>query len=98
MKVKRLNIIQEIKEAAHACRGRSVRAVRLGAVAICVVMLSCPSVAAEQSKIAQPGLAPTPPMGWANWNYYFCDYNEQTIRDQADALVQPACATWDTAT
>jgi alpha-galactosidase len=26
-------------------------------------------------------------MGWANWNFYFCDYNEQTIRDQADALV-----------
>ncbi len=32
-------------------------------------------------------LAPTPPMGWANWNHYFCDYNDQTIRDQADALV-----------
>jgi len=26
-------------------------------------------------------------MGWANWNYYFCDYDEQTIRTQADALV-----------
>ena len=33
------------------------------------------------------GLAPTPPMGWASWNHYFCDYNEQTIREQADALV-----------
>lgn len=32
-------------------------------------------------------LAPVPPMGWASWNHYFCDYNEQTIRDQADALV-----------
>jgi alpha-galactosidase len=32
-------------------------------------------------------LAPVPPMGWANWNRYFCDYNAQTIRDQADALV-----------
>lgn len=42
---------------------------------------------------AQPGstplvqLAPTPPMGWASWNHFFCDYNAQTIRDQADALV-----------
>jgi len=32
-------------------------------------------------------IAPTPPMGWASWNRYFCDYDEQTIRDQADALV-----------
>ena len=32
-------------------------------------------------------LAPVPPMGWASWNHYFCDYNEQTIREQADALV-----------
>jgi alpha-galactosidase len=26
-------------------------------------------------------------MGWASWNHFFCNYNEQTIRDQADALV-----------
>jgi hypothetical protein len=35
----------------------------------------------------QANLAPTPPMGWASWNHFFCDYNAQTIRDQADALV-----------
>ena len=35
----------------------------------------------------QANLAPTPPMGWASWNHFFCDYNERTIRDQADALV-----------
>ncbi len=32
-------------------------------------------------------LAPTPPMGWASWNHFFCDYDERTIRAQADALV-----------
>jgi alpha-galactosidase len=32
-------------------------------------------------------LAPTPPMGWASWNHFFCDYNEDTIRAEADALV-----------
>ena len=32
-------------------------------------------------------LAPLPPMGWASWNHFFCDYNETTIRAQADALV-----------
>ncbi len=26
-------------------------------------------------------------MGWANWNHYFCDYDESVIRGQADALV-----------
>jgi alpha-galactosidase len=26
-------------------------------------------------------------MGWANWNHYFCDYDEGTIREQANALV-----------
>lgn len=26
-------------------------------------------------------------MGWASWNHYFCDYDEQAIRAQADALV-----------
>lgn len=37
--------------------------------------------------LAAANLASTPPMGWASWNYYFCDYTEQTIREQADALV-----------
>lgn len=32
-------------------------------------------------------LAPTPPMGWASWNYYFCNYDEKAVRNQADALV-----------
>lgn len=32
-------------------------------------------------------VAPLPPMGWASWNHFFCDYDEQTIRRQADALV-----------
>jgi len=52
-----------------------------------LAMLCLPVFAADREGLAWPDLAPTPPMGWANWNYYFCDYNEQTIRDQADALV-----------
>ncbi len=32
-------------------------------------------------------VAPLPPMGWASWNHFFCDYNENTIRAEADALV-----------
>lgn len=41
----------------------------------------------QPSSPRQTGLAPTPPMGWASWNPFFCDYNERTIREQADALV-----------
>src|ERR1700760_3059925 len=37
---------------------------------------------------AQQELAPTPPMGWASWNHFFCEYNDQTVRDQANALVK----------
>jgi len=51
-----------------------------------VVFLLAVSVLAAQSA-PQQDLAPTPPMGWASWNHYFCDYDDQTIRDQADALV-----------
>ncbi len=32
-------------------------------------------------------LAPTPPMGWANWNSLGCNYDEGTIRAIADHLV-----------
>jgi alpha-galactosidase len=41
----------------------------------------------QAAAVSLQGLAPTPPMGWASWNHFFCDYNDQTIRDQADALV-----------
>lgn len=53
---------------------------------------STPATAQTQRKPASASqdlsnLAPLPPMGWASWNQYFCDYTAQTIRDQADALV-----------
>ena len=41
----------------------------------------------QVTPVSMSNLAPTPPMGWASWNHYFCDYNDQTIREQADALV-----------
>jgi alpha-galactosidase len=42
----------------------------------------------QPQSFAQSNLAPTPPMGWANWNHYFCDYDDATIRSQADAMVR----------
>ena len=50
-------------------------------------MMLAGALAVAQQNQMKSNLAPTPPMGWANWNYYFCNYDEQTIRDQADALV-----------
>ncbi len=52
---------------------------------VCIAVCWGPTAAAQQQDAI--GLAPTPPMGWASWNYYFCNYDEQTIRNQADALV-----------
>lgn len=46
-----------------------------------------PSMFAAQDAPSLGSLALTPPMGWASWNHYFCDYDENTIRKQADALV-----------
>jgi len=61
----------------------------LGAFALLITLASlCQFSFSQAAPVAQPGLAPTPPMGWASWNRFFCDYNDQTIRDQADALVK----------
>lgn len=67
------------------------------AVMLCILisgsicLLHTQEAAAQEGSVPlapDPGhLAPVPPMGWASWNHYFCDYNEQTIREQADALV-----------
>ena len=38
------------------------------------------------------GLALTPPMGFANWNSFGCDYNDATFRSMADAFVSTGLA------
>jgi len=44
-------------------------------------------VALANASTSGTDLAATPPMGWASWNHFFCDYTDGTIRAQADALV-----------
>ncbi len=63
---------------------KALFALRMAPVSLLVFLAAFPLAGAPAS---QPILAPTPPMGWASWNHYFCDYTDQTIRDQADALV-----------
>jgi len=41
---------------------------------------------------ATPTLAETPPMGWNDWAHYQCDFTEQTILSNADALVSTGLA------
>ncbi|MFC0436717.1 ricin-type beta-trefoil lectin domain protein [Kutzneria buriramensis] len=49
---------------------------------------------------AAPPLAATPPMGWNDWAHYQCDFTEQTILSNADALVATGLAAkgYDTVT
>lgn len=52
-----------------------------------VVIAACHLADSQATTDSPRNLSPAPPMGWASWNHYFCDYTDQTIRDQADALV-----------
>jgi alpha-galactosidase len=37
--------------------------------------------------MAEPGMAPLPPMGWNSWNKFQCNINEDFIKRTADAMV-----------
>ncbi|GAB7039027.1 ricin-type beta-trefoil lectin domain protein [Catenuloplanes niger JCM 9533] len=54
-----------------------------------VVMLSGAAfaVAAEPAHALDNGVGRTPPMGWNSWNTFFCNINEQLIRQTADSIV-----------
>ena len=68
--------------------GIGKRLFAIGPALLSAVLVICiQSALSQTTSSSSPGLAPTPPMGWASWNPYFCDYNEETIRDQADALI-----------
>nr|CAD1836248.1 unnamed protein product [Ananas comosus var. bracteatus] len=38
------------------------------------------------------GLGRTPQMGWNSWNHFYCNINEQVIRETADAMVNSGLA------
>ena len=45
------------------------------------------NVNAQSKAIDGSILAPTPPMGWMTWNYFGDNFNEQDLREMADAMV-----------
>jgi alpha-galactosidase len=66
--------------------GRSERAWRMPSFRFALAILLLMAGSAKASSSGQE-LAPTPPMGWANWNSLGCNYDEGTIRAIADHLV-----------
>jgi hypothetical protein len=63
------------------------RGARWIAVPLLLAAISFLPAATAQTKVSSPGLAPTPPMGWANWNSLGCNYDESTIRAMADHMI-----------
>ncbi len=61
-------------------------------LAIAVIMACGPGIerkeAAAEKMVAEPVLAPTPPMGFNTWNKFGCNVDERLIRETADALVE----------
>jgi alpha-galactosidase len=69
--------------AAHPVPKHRLRwMVRL--ILIAAILLPC--AANAQAKDGDLDPAPTPPMGWANWNSLGCNYDEGTIRAMADRV------------
>jgi len=46
------------------------------------------SLLAQEGKLSEGNLAPTPPMGWNSWNKFACNVSEDLIRQMADAMVK----------
>ncbi|OAY72720.1 Alpha-galactosidase [Ananas comosus] len=42
--------------------------------------------------VLENGLGRTPQMGWNSWNHFYCNINEQVIRQTADAMVNSGLA------
>src|SRR5688572_21280948 len=57
-------------------------AAALVVVGAAVAILPTTSVQALENSVGR-----TPPMGWNSWNTFFCNINEQLIRQTADAMV-----------
>ncbi|QFU93794.1 NPCBM/NEW2 domain-containing protein [Amycolatopsis sp. YIM 10] len=54
---------------------------------LAAVLVTSGLTIAPAARALPDGLAPTPPMGFNNWNTTGCDINEQMIRDMADLFV-----------
>lgn len=59
---------------------------KLRLIVLCVLVVACKvSPTAEQNEIVKQT---APMMGWATWNNYRIDINEDVVKNQADALVK----------
>ncbi|GIG41650.1 glycoside hydrolase family 27 protein [Cellulomonas phragmiteti] len=58
--------------------------------AVGLVAPAGPAAAAPAPTVDEP--APLPPLGWNSWNTFYCNINEQMIRQSADAMVSSGMA------
>lgn len=77
-------ITRSVQRKAKGC-GLQRGALQIAAFLFLAAMLFLP--ASAQTKTGGSMLAPTPPMGWANWNSLGCNYDETTIRAMADHMI-----------
>ncbi|RPF23176.1 glycoside hydrolase family 27 protein [Myceligenerans xiligouense] len=54
------------------------------------VAAAAPTAAAADPTVEEP--APLPPLGWNSWNTFYCNINEQMVRETADAMVSSGMA------
>jgi len=78
-------ITRSVQRKATGC-GLQKGALRIAAFLFLAAISFLPAAAA-QAKTGSSMLAPTPPMGWANWNSLGCNYDEATIRAMADRMI-----------
>ncbi|ADG73371.1 Ricin B lectin [Cellulomonas flavigena DSM 20109] len=71
---------------------------RLHALALALLLLASPALASPVAPAAAAPAptvdepAPLPPLGWNSWNTFYCNINEQMIRQTADAMVSTGLA------
>lgn len=72
---------------------KTAPAAALAALLAAAVLIACGpgnarKEAAAEKAVAEPVLAPTPPMGFNTWNKFGCNVDEKLIRETADALAE----------
>ena len=72
--------------AANGALWQGRKMLRIVGAFFCVVALFAQTSIAIADE-SGPELAPTPPMGWANWNSLGCNYDENSIKAIADSMV-----------
>lgn len=77
---------------SHATSRRLAAVLAAAATLVCggLAAAAAPASAAPPPTVAEP--APLPPLGWNSWNTFYCNINEQMVRQTADAMASSGMA------